>query len=129
MMKDCHRKCLHDLLPSTMSSCHSTSPPQLRTVVKSPSQIIAFFLLTKMSPSAHLLKLRRGWQTLISVFSRPHKEGNKDAQQNGPACGSGGQKIAFLGTATDSGLKALLVLKMQLDVEEDKHQILMMFSF
>jgi len=39
------------------------------------------------------------------------------------------QKTAFLDTAMDSGSKALLMLKTQLDVKDDKHQILMMFSF
>lgn len=46
-----------------------------------------------------------------------------------PACGSGGQKIAFLDTVMDLGSKALLMFKIQLDVKEDKHQILTMFSF
>lgn len=37
--------------------------------------------------------------------------------------------MPFLGTAVDPRLKVLLLLKPQLDVKEDKHQILMMFSF
>lgn len=62
----CLAQCLHAIFS------------QLRLVLKSPSQIIAFFLLTKMSPSTHLLKLHGGLRMLISVFCKAHKEGNKD---------------------------------------------------
>lgn len=62
----CLAQCLHAIFP------------QLRTVLKSQSQITAFSLLSKMSPRAHLLKSHRGLQVLISTFYRPHKEGNKD---------------------------------------------------
>lgn len=123
MMKDCHRKCLHDLLPSTMSSCHF--PSRRRTVLKSPSQITALLLLAKMSLATHLLELH----IHKFLFSKGHTKMETKKCKKMASTWVCWIKDGILVTVVDPSLKVLLLLKPQLDVKEDKHQILMMFSF